>query len=671
METIANTKSQNESIQLIANTIGCLAIDMVHKANSGHPGLPLGCKELLAYLYAKQLRYNPNDSNWLGRDIFVLSAGHGSAGLYASLHLSGFLELEELKNFRKLGSKTPGHPEFGHTPGVETTTGPLGCGLGTAVGMALARKILTQRYELPLDFFGNVYVLASDGELMEGVSHEALSLAGHFGLNNLAVIWDNNKICLDGRTEETWSDDTPARLQSYGWEVYNCSGHDLISLEVSLKHVGKSSKPVFIDMRTIIGRLLDNQASSQVHGKPPTAEDVAKFKKVVNFPEEKFYVPEEVVQFMQKRNEELAQQCAEWQTNQSSEQLEQLNSGFDESILQNCLEELSHFAPKVKAATRSENTRILEIIAKHHPMLVVGSADLSSSDGVKIAGSGIVSSTDFKHQNVKFGVREFGMALCANGLAQMGMLPVVGTFLTFSHQMMQAIRLSSLMNLKVVYVLTHDSILVGEDGPTHQPVEHLAQLRAIPGLTVIRPSDGKELQGAWELVLNNKINGPVVLILTRQETQTMTGTKKSGVEKGAYLVENEPKETIRLIRIVATGSEVSLACEVKKVLESNYKAKKVGVFVISMPSWELYDKGVKSTYVDGSEQSPLKYPLDTPTVVIEAGVSQGWHKYVSQNALFITQETFGASGSQDDLRKVFGFEAESIAKKIASFFNLT
>lgn len=649
----------------VANTIRGLSMDAVQKADSGHPGLPLGCAELGAYLWGCVLRYNPKDPKWLNRDRFILSAGHGSMWLYSCLHLSGYdLSLEDLKNFRQLHSKTPGHPEEAETPGVETTTGPLGQGLGNAVGQALGFKLLAAKFntEHQKIIDNKVYCLMGDGCVMEGVTSEVSSLAGHLKLNNLIVIYDANQVTLDGPLSESASENTKMRYQAYGWEVFEVDGNDLDAIHAVLSLAQqKQERPRLIIAKTIIGKGSPNKAGTyKVHGSPLGPEEVKATKIALGIPEEPFYIPQAVTDFFKKK---LTQDVAleeDWRRNfdvwaKANPEKLTLFEKMANNALPNNLEELLRAVPIASpVAGRKASQDVLNVLADYLPQLYGGSADLSVSDLTMMKKFPVVTPGEFTGRNLKFGVREFGMATIATGMAQTRMiLPFIGTFLTFSDYMRNAIRLAALMKEHVVYQFTHDSIFLGEDGPTHQPIEHFMALRAIPFLNVIRPADANEVKMAWEAALRYK--GPTALLLSRQNLPELPETNVSysnGMGRGAYIIKKEnhkPDYTL-----VATGSEVHLALDVANELEKLGKA----VRVISMPCWEIF------------EQQPVEYKESLfggdlgRRVSIEAGVDQGWYKYIGRDGIAICIDSFGASAPQKALAQEFGFTVESILEQI-------
>ncbi len=651
----------------IANTIRQLSIEAVQKANSGHPGLPLGCAELGAYLYGYALRHNPKNSEWVNRDRFILSAGHGSAFLYSCLHLSGFkVSLEDLKQFRQLHSITPGHPEFHETDGVESTTGPLGQGVANAIGQALGLKIMEEKFNKPdhsiIDAM--VYCLAGDGCLMEGVSQEASSLAGHLKLNNLVLIHDANKITLDGPLEQSNSENTAERYRAYGWDVYSCDGNNLEELHEVLSSVKENprEKPVFIEMRTVIGKGSPNKAGThKVHGSPLGDEELQLTKEALGLPEEDFAVMQPVIDFFAEKRQEDASREETW-----NKDFEAWKSAHPELAQEFVAMKERHIPEDIETlldgveiespiAGRSASQAVLQELGKRLPFLYGGSADLSGSDNTMLKEFPLIAPGDFAGRNIKYGVREFGMAAMAAGLFQTHLiLPFVGTFLTFSDYMRNAIRLSALSKYHVIYQFTHDSIFLGEDGPTHQPVEHYATLRAIPNLHVFRPADANEVRKSWIAML--QYDGPSAIILTRQKLPELEHTRvpfTEGVGRGAYIVHKEKSDAIDYT-LFATGSEVSLAMEVCQALEKMDKS----VRVISMPCWELFD-----AQDEAYQKSIVGGDLGT-RVSIEAGVNMGWHRFVGADGITICMEGFGLSAPIADLQKEFGFTVDAILDRI-------
>ena len=651
----------------IANTIRELSIEAVQKANSGHPGLPMGCAEFGAYLYGVLLRHNPKNPKWLNRDRFVLSAGHGSMLLYSLLHLAGFgLSIDEIKSFRQLHSKTPGHPECHITAGVEATTGPLGQGVGNAIGQAMGLKILGTKFnteDYPL-FNSKVYCLAGDGCIMEGVSAEAASLAGHLGLDNIVLIYDANKVTLDGFLAESDSEDTKKRFEAYGWDVFDIDGYDLDQMDNIFTSIQQGQKkPCFVMMHTIIGKGSPNKAGThKVHGSPLGAEEVEATKKALGLPEEEFYVPQTVNTFFEQKLSKDVVLEQKWKSmfrawSESRPDLYKVFMQMAEKRLPEDLEELlSKIEIKSPMASRSASQFVLSVLGDLLPQLYGGSADLSGSDMTMMKKFPLIAPGNFAGRNIKYGVREFAMGTMATGLAETDMItPFIGTFLTFSDYMRNAIRLAALSKIPVIYQFTHDSIFLGEDGPTHQPIEHLAALRAIPNLHVIRPADNAEVKMAWIAAL--RYRGPTALVLSRQNLPDLEGTHvhyDHGMGKGAYIVkkeENKPDFTL-----FATGSEVSLALDVAIALEKLGKT----VRVVSMPCWEIFEEQ-SETYKNSIVGGDLGQ-----RVSIEAGVSFGWPKWIGHDGMAICIDSFGESAPMSDLAAEFGFTVDSILDRLLS-----
>lgn len=654
-----------QTLAKIALAIRVLSMDAVQKADSGHPGLPLGCAEIGAYLWGCALRYNPKDPNWFNRDRFILSAGHGSMLLYSCLHLSGYdVSLEDIKHFRQLHSKTPGHPESLDTPGVETTTGPLGQGFGNAVGQALGMKLLAARFNTEKHKIvdNKIFVLMGDGCMMEGITSETSALAGHLRLNNLIAIYDSNHVTLDGPLSESSSENTKMRYQSYGWEVLEVDGNDLEAVHNVVDQAkSKQDRPRLIIATTIIGKGSPNKAGTfKVHGSPLGPEEVRATKLALGASEEPFFVPLSVYDFFKKKLVQDAARQDEWkhgfelwgrENPEKQKEFEAMSKHFLPADLENKLSALSIISPIAGRKAAQDTANFLVDLL---PQLYGGSADLSVSDLTMMKKYPVVVPGVFKGRNIKFGVREFGMAATATGMSQTGLItPFIGTFLTFSDYMRNAIRLAALMKVHVIYQFTHDSIFLGEDGPTHQPVEHFAALRAIPQLNVFRPADANEVKMSWLGALRTV--GPAALILSRQNLPELEHTKVSyaeGVGRGAYIIKKETRKPDYML--VATGSEVHLALDVAVALEKLGKA----VRVISMPCWELFEEQ-NSEYKNSIFGGELG-----KRVSIEAGVELGWHKYIGMDGFAICMEGFGASAPASDLAKEFGFTVESILERI-------
>jgi transketolase len=649
----------DDTDRFAATTLRLLAADAVQQANSGHPGLPLGAADLAYAVWARHLKHNPSDPAWPDRDRFVLSAGHGSALLYALLHLFGYpMPLEELQRFRQWESHTPGHPEYDPDRGVETTTGPLGQGFGNAVGLALAERMLAARFNRPgfeiVDHF--TYVLASDGDLMEGVSHEVASLAGFLGLGKLVVLYDDNHITIDGPTELSYADDVPGRFAAYNWHIQSVDGHDLDALDAALNAARTElSRPSLIACRTHIGYGSPRQDTSKVHGSPLGEEDLKKTKAAFGWPEEaRFSVPAAVSKRMARYASQGAAAQASWKAC-----LEGYRKSFPELAFawDRCVrgelptgwsDLLPAFAEGQPMATRVASGKVLDAIAPQLLSLVGGSADLTPSNNTLPKGAAVVNRDDFSGMYLHFGVREHGMGAILNGLALHGLRPYGGTFLIFSDYMRPAIRLAAMMKLPVVYVFTHDSIGLGEDGPTHQPVEHLTALRAIPNLLVLRPADARETAAAWKVALERK-DGPSALVLTRQDLPVVTPGGE-GVQRGAYVLAWEEGRRPDLI-LIATGSEVSLALQAQNILADEGVAARV----VSMPSWELFD-----AQPDSYRQEVL--PPGVRRIAVEAGRSFAWGHYLDgEGSAVLGLDRFGASAPYQTLFERFGFTPENLA----------
>lgn len=656
-----------KTLSKIANTVRSLSMEAVQKANSGHPGLPMGCAEFGAFLYGSLLRHNPKNPKWLNRDRIVLSAGHGSMWLYSLLHLSGFgLSLDDIKNFRQLHSKTPGHPEYHITDGVEATTGPLGQGVGNAVGQALGLKILAERFnrdDYPL-FTSKIYCLAGDGCIMEGVSSEVSSFAGHLGLDNLVLIYDANQVTLDGFLAESFSEDVKMRYLAYGWDVFEIDGYDFDKMQEVFTHIrDHQTKPCFVMMRTIIGKGSPHKAgTSKAHGSPLGAEEIEETKKALGLPEKDFYVPQAVYQFFETKLVKCVALEQKWKEmfrkwSEEYPDLYQLFLQMAEKRLPTDLEEkLRAIEMKSPLATRVGSQVVLNILADLVPQLIGGSADLSSSDMTMMKRFPIIEKDQYVGRNIKYGIREFGMATIATGLAETNMIvPYIGTFLTFSDYMRNAIRLAALSKIQVIYIFTHDSVFLGEDGPTHQPVEHLASLRAIPNVHLIRPADNWEVKMAWMAAL--RYRGLSILVLSRQalpELDVCNVSYEEGMSKGAYIIKKEQSKPD--FTLIATGSEVSLALDVATALEKVDKK----VRVISMPCWQIFE-----LQDDEYKKKVLGGDLGV-RVSLEAGVSFGWSKWIGPEGISISIESFGESAPIGDLAAEFGFTVDAILNRLLS-----
>jgi transketolase len=653
--------------QLAINTIRFLAVDMVEKADSGHPGAPLGQAPMAYLLWTRHLRHNPADPDWPNRDRFVLSCGHASALLYSLLHLAGYgLPVEELQRFRQLGSKTPGHPEHGHTVGVETTTGPLGQGLGNAVGMAIAQRLSEARFHRDgfpvLDY--RIWAFASDGDMMEGIASEASSLAGHLKLANLKVFYDDNHVSIDGPTSLSFSEDVVARYAAYGWHVLRVEdGNDLAALEAAFAAAeAETERPMLVAVRTVIGYGSPKKAgTAEAHGSPLGKEEVAATKAALGWPlEPPFLVPDEARAPFAAAAERGAQAQAAWKEllgryrAAHPDLAAELDARLAGELPAGWAEGIPAFAPADgPLATRAASGKVLAGIAPRLPQLVGGSADLTPSNNTAIKGRTDFSAAHAEGLYLRFGVREHAMGSILNGIALSRLwIPYGGTFLIFSDYMRPAIRLAALMGVHTIYVFTHDSIFLGEDGPTHQPIDQLASLRAMPGLTVIRPADACETAAAWRLAIEHK-HGPVALALTRQGlpiSEETASRAAEGVPHGAYVLVDAPDPEIALL---ATGSEVTLALAAARELAGAGSR----VRVVSMPCWEIFDAQPQD-YRDA-----VLPPALTRRLAIEAAAPFGWHRYVGAQGDVIGMEGFGASAPAKDLAKHFGFTPEVVVKR--------
>lgn len=656
--------------QLAINTIRTLSIDAIEKANSGHPGLPMGAAPMAYTLWTKHMHHNPSNPQWFNRDRFVLSAGHGSMLLYSLLHLGGYgLPMEEIKKFRQWGSLTPGHPEYGHTVGVEATTGPLGQGIGMAVGMAMAEKHLAATYNKPgfdvIDHY--TYALCGDGDLMEGVAAEAISLAGHLKLDKLVVLYDSNDISLDGDLGMAFSENIRKRFESYGWNYIRVEdGNEIGDVSKAIEAAkGNNEGPTIIEVKTVIGYGSPNRSGkADAHGMPLGADELKLTKEAYKWTfEEDFHVPKDVYETFSEAAEKMGVQ-KEQQWNELFEKYEaehanlasQLKDAIDRKLPEGFEKSLPTYEEGSSHATRSASGDSINAIAQSLPSFFGGSADLAGSNKTTINGAGDFLPTDYSGRNIWFGVREFAMGTALNGMALHGGLQVFGgTFFVFSDYVRPAIRLSALMGVPVTYVFTHDSVAVGEDGPTHEPVEHLASLRAMPGLSIIRPADANETAAAWHIAVTAESN-PTVLVLSRQNLPVLplsAGLAMDNVKKGAYIISPSGKETPDAI-IIATGSEVSLAV----ASQAKLKADGIDVSVVSMPSWDLFEKQ-DAAYKLSVLPKNVKKRLG-----IEMGTSLGWHKYVGDEGDIIAIDTFGASAPGETVIKEFGFTEENVISKV-------
>ncbi|WP_058301483.1 transketolase [Gorillibacterium timonense] len=666
------TTTNNLLEKLAVTTIRTLAIDAINKANSGHPGMPMGSAPMAYELWTKFMQHNPANPKWFNRDRFVLSAGHGSMLLYSLLHLTGYdLPLKELQNFRQWGSLTPGHPEYGHTAGVDATTGPLGQGFAMAVGMAIAEEHLADTYNK--DGFRVVdhytYAICGDGDLMEGISGEAASLAGHLKLGKLVVLYDSNDISLDGELNLSFSEDVAKRFEGYGWHVARVSdGNDLAAIHQAIAEARADYRPSLIEVKTIIGYGSPNKSGKGgehgAHGAPLGAEEALLTKQFYEWPgQEDFYIPVEVQEHFAAVKNRGIQVEAEWTKLLAAyreahpELAAQLELAIAGELPEGWDSELPVYSPADKAvASRVSSESALNAIAKNYPMLVGGSADLETSTKTGIRVSGRMSAKDYSGRNIFFGVREFAMGAAVNGMTLHGGVKAFsGTFFVFSDYMKPAIRLGAIMGIPAIYLFTHDSIAVGEDGPTHEPIEQLAGLRSIPGLTVLRPADGNEVSQAWAYAASNQ-GGPVVLVFTRQALPNLEGSAEKaaeGLRRGAYVLSDAPNGK-PVAQIIATGSEVALAVDAQKKLAE----EGIQVRVVSMPSMELFDKQPKE-YRDS-----VILPDVRARVGVEMASSFGWYKYIGLDGDTVTIDHFGASAPAGVVLKEFGFTVDNVVAKV-------
>lgn len=651
-----------DELKLVARTVRTLSMDIVQKANSGHPGMPLGCADIASVLWTKIMNYNSDDLSWVNRDRFILSAGHGSALLYSMLHLSGSgMTIDDLKNFRQMGSLTPGHPEFGHTPGVETTTGPLGQGFANGVGMAIAEKLLAEEFGDVIDHY--IYSIGGDGCMMEGVTSEASSLAGHMKLGNLIYIYDSNRITIEGSTDLAFTENVKMRYESYGWHVQEIDGHNFSEIESSILEAQRvKDKPSLIIANTIIAKgSACMEGSEESHGAPFGDKEIKASKEKLGCSgDAHFDVPDDVYAIFKKVKDEKKKIYDSWQAKFSSsikgELKDKWNTFFSKPDIEKLRKSLPVFETGSKIATRAAGGKVLEVLYKELPNFIGGSADLAPSNKTMVkniseSGAGKVG------RILHYGVRENAMGSIQNGIAYYGgFINFSATFFVFMDYMRPAVRLAALSGLQSIYVFTHDSIFVGEDGPTHQPVEHLAVSRAIPNLNVIRPCDAEETVEAWVSALERQ-DGPTMIALSRQNLPVIERTDKSSAKnlaKGGYTIYDCDSPDLV---ILSTGSEIQLSIEAAKRLQSE---KGIKARVVSLPCWELFDK---------QSESYKKEILGTGSkrVVIEAGIRMGWEKYAGENALFITIDEFGRSAPESDLAEHFGFTPEKVCERILKY----
>ncbi len=661
--------------QLAINTIRTLSIDAIEKSNSGHPGMPMGAAPMAYTLWAKEMNHNPKNPDWFNRDRFILSAGHGSMLLYSLLHLFSYgLSIDDLKQFRQWGSKTPGHPEFGHTKGVEATTGPLGQGIAMAVGMAMAERHLAEVYNQP-DF--NIvnhftFAMCGDGDLMEGVSAEAASLAGHLKLGRLVLLYDSNDISLDGDLSQSFSENVTDRFKSYGWQVIRVNdGNDLDEIQQAIQEAKHDlNRPTLIEVKTVIGFGSPNKSGkSDSHGAPLGAEETIKTKNAYNWNEEEaFFVPQEVKKHTAQLVEAGVKKEQQWvelfeaYKQEYPELARQFILAVKEEFPEGWTKDLPNFPKESKMATRISSGKALNAAAQALPQLVGGSADLAGSNKTYLNDQKDFGIETYAGRNIWFGVREFAMGAALNGMALHGGVKVFGaTFFVFSDYLRPAIRLAALMKLPVTYVFTHDSIAVGEDGPTHEPVEQLASFRAMPGLSIIRPADAGETTAAWRLALESK-DHPTMLVLTRQDLPTIHDDSNYAyeqVKRGAYTVAKAKKEADGLL--LASGSEVALAIEAQQALE----AENIFVSVVSMPSWDLFE-------AQSLEYKNSVLPKETTVrLAIEMGSSIGWREYVGEKGQVIGIDQFGASAPMNVLLKEYGFTVSNVVSAFKTMLEKT
>ncbi|MFP7287576.1 transketolase [Shouchella clausii] len=656
-----NPLTKENISELSVTSVRTLSIDSVEYAKHGHLGMPLGAAPMAYTLYRNVLKHNPKNPKWYDRDRFVLSSGHGSILQYTLLHLTGYdVSLSDLKNFRKLGSKTPGHPEVGYTPGVEATTGPLGQGLPMVVGMAIAERHLAAKYNKDdlniVDHY--TYTICGDGDLMEGVGQEAMSLAGHLGLGKLIVLYDSNDICSDGSVTDSNTENVQEKYKAMGWQTILVEdGNNLEKIQQAIE-LGKkeTNKPTLIEVKTVIGYGSPNlSGTAHIHSNPVGQEEAQLIKQQYGWHfKEPFHIPDEVKEDFSQVISNGVDSENKW--NELFEQYQQKYPGLATEFIRSMeneieISELSTEFTEEKVATRSASGTVLNEVASKVPSIIGGSADLASSNKTTLRNNDFMTKEDYRGSNIHFGVREFGMAAIINGIALHGGIKgYCGTFLVFSDYMRSAIRMSAIMKVPVTYVFTHDSIMLGPDGPTHQPIEHLISLRAMPNLNVIRPADANETKAAWLIAANSK-KTPTAIILGRHDVPVLDNASLEGVQKGAYLISEGVEEATGII--IATGSEVELAIKAQKILES----KNIFVNVVSMPSWELFNQQSQDY-----KNSVLPSNLDNK-LAVEMGSNIGWRDYIGPKGDTITINTFGDSGNGQELAEKLGFTPENIAHR--------
>ena len=645
----------------LSNAIRFLSVDAVQKANSGHPGMPMGMADVATVLFKYYLRFNPKNPKWINRDRFVLSAGHGSMLLYSLLYLTGYkkIKIEDIKNFRQVNSICAGHPEFEDNSGIETTTGPLGQGLGNSVGMAIAQEIFKKRFGSDL-INNKTYVIASDGDLMEGISHEAMSLAGHLNLKNLIVFFDNNKISIDGPTSLSVSDNYKKRFEGYGWSFQEINGHNYKQISKAIEKANKSKKPTIISCKTIIGFGSPNKSGkASSHGAPLGEDEIKLVRKKLNWSSKPFEIPDNILNSWREiglKGEELEEK---WKTNLENKspkiksELEKLIKGDLSLNLDKVMgdEKLKFFQTKPKMATRQCSSSIISSITKVLPELIGGSADLSGSNNTKTENSIVINAKNFSGNYIHYGVREHAMGAAMNGIALYGgLIPYGGTFLIFSDYLKPALRLSAIMNLRVIYIFSHDSIGLGEDGPTHQPIEHFESLRSIPNLNVFRPADINETIECWEIALKSKSN-PSAIALSRQKLPYVSEHKsgENKCSKGAYVLKGDVNKA--KVSLIASGSEVEIALEAYEKLNSeNISAK-----VISVPCYDIFNKQKEDYKKEVLGENSFK-------ISIEASTESGWKKIVGKDGVTLGMTTYGKSGPYKEVYKLFNLTSDEVVK---------
>src|SRR3989338_3108379 len=660
-------KIDKHKVELAVNTLRMLSADAVEKAQSGHPGLPMGFADVAFVIWMQFLRFNPHDPQWPNRDRFILSAGHGSMLLYALLNLFGYdLSLDDIKQFRQFGSKTPGHPEYGHTPGVESTTGPLGQGFANGVGMALAERILADRFNKGgmkiIDHY--IYGVVSDGDLMEGITSEAASFAGHLGLANIIYIYDCNQITIEGSTSLTFTEDVGKRFEAYNWRVFKIDGHNHTEIAEAIEAAqGEQKRPSLIIAKTHIGKGSPNrQDTASIHGEPLGAKELELTKESLGWPKDKtFYIPAEIKQLCNNRVVELKEEYENWQTlfkkyiREDPKKSRLWDTCFKKEIPENLESELLKTIKKYSIATRSASGEMMQVVAQRIPGFMGGSADLCPSTKTYIKNFSSIDKNKFNGRNIHFGVREHAMCGILNGMALYGgIIPFGSTFLVFSDYMRPSIRLAAMMKIQVISVFTHDSILLGEDGPTHQPVEHLPSLRLIPDLLVIRPSDATETAAAWVAALNHKV-GPTALILSRQDIPVINRSvypSQNHLKYGAYILK-DPQGDPDII-LIASGSEVAIALEVTLLLQG----KGIKARLISMPSFELF-RACPEEY-----KNSILHPACKKRIAIEAAAKNDWYEFVGLDGLIIGVDRYGASAPSNVIAEHYGFTVQNILREI-------